>query len=326
MEHEHRGVDLRLLGWLVSTVGTMPQIPYDLRKVKRLEGCRYKGPFDTYTENIPDWLEAAEGDFSLIGSMPNLKVLDFSGKIDNGLISVRDFSFLTSCKKLTKLNVAKTDFKDCRLLLELPELKLVCLPEKGRMIHTEELSKLNAVIEFETGADFINASDFTGEIIDKAHLNHEEKDGIYAEYINITFRSLTNIPEDFAKYYVGRYPYVTLTGEVISDLTDRLSLEIKNGNIRSVCISVDDAVETNFMTVDIEQGWAAVLVLYNEEEYYHSYNSKYEGVNEAAPPLIGGQSPVPKKLAIDDLETAAGCIVHYINTGQLYPDIRWLKA
>ena len=51
-------------------------------------------------------------------------------------------------------------------------------------------------------------------------------------------------------------------------------------------------------------------------------NSKYSG-GESAPVEIGGQTPVLKRNALDDLDLAAECVLHFARTGTLYPGLEW---
>lgn len=54
---------------------------------------------------------------------------------------VEDFSFLTQCENLRSLSLYGTTFRDCRLLLELPNLKSADL-YLCQLEHTEALEKL----------------------------------------------------------------------------------------------------------------------------------------------------------------------------------------
>lgn len=53
-----------------------------------------------------------------------------------------DFSFLIRCKKLKKLDLRGTNFADCSLLVQLPALLYVQLPERSQLVHTEALDDL----------------------------------------------------------------------------------------------------------------------------------------------------------------------------------------
>lgn len=77
-------------------------------------------------------------DWSSIGWMTNLKHLVIKE------ICVDDFSFLPKCQKLEKLSLYNTNFSDCRLLLELPNLKQVDL-RKCRLEHVEVLEGIDVI-------------------------------------------------------------------------------------------------------------------------------------------------------------------------------------
>ena len=78
--------------------------------------------------------------WSAIGRMQNLRELKICE------ICVEDFSFLTQCKNLRTLSLYNTNFTDCRLLQELPNLKYVDL-RSCRLIHKEALKILRAKCE-----------------------------------------------------------------------------------------------------------------------------------------------------------------------------------
>lgn len=60
-------------------------------------------------------------DWSILGEMENLKNLSIRG------ICVEDFSFLPKCTSVKHLSLENTNFSDCRLLLQMPNLKSVNL-------------------------------------------------------------------------------------------------------------------------------------------------------------------------------------------------------
>ena len=66
-------------------------------------------PPEPYYYDLHDW--------SAIGRMANLKTLTIVN------IYVDDFAFLTKCKNVRRLSLYGTNFSDCRLLLEMPNLQ-----------------------------------------------------------------------------------------------------------------------------------------------------------------------------------------------------------
>ena len=91
-------------------------------------------------------------------------------------------------------------------------------------------------------------------------------------------------------------------------------------------LSLNPFGEEDSMEVDVAEGWAALS--YEDTDtgvWYAIYNPEYAGVEEDAPPLGGGQSPIPMMHAIQDLELAAVCVEYFIKQGRLYPGAPWAK-
>ncbi|MCI8556951.1 MAG: hypothetical protein HFI19_04140 [Lachnospiraceae bacterium] len=85
-------------------------------------------PPEPYYYDLHDW--------SVVGRMTSLRTLI----IEN--IYVDDFTFLSKCKNLRKLSLYGTNFSDCRLLLEMPNLKEADL-HLCPLTHEEALSTLS---------------------------------------------------------------------------------------------------------------------------------------------------------------------------------------
>ena len=81
--------------------------------------------------------------------------------------------------------------------------------------------------------------------------------------------------------------------------------------------------------MDIEDGWAAPMFnIWNEDGEavcFQPINEKYTSVEEDAPVEIGGQSPVPKCFALDNLALAAKCALYFARTGKLCPSVQWAE-
>ena len=81
--------------------------------------------------------------------------------------------------------------------------------------------------------------------------------------------------------------------------------------------------------MDIEEGWAAPTFNIWDENgdavYFQPINEKYPSVEEDAPVEIGGQTPVPKRFALDDLALAAECAIYFAKTGKLSPAVQWAE-
>ena len=102
-----------------------------------------------------------------------------------------------------------------------------------------------------------------------------------------------------------------------------------SGAAREVCLSVSEyggEDDEDSLNVDLAHGWAVPAFNYWDEEgeahLMLPVNGRYDGA-ELAPVEIGGQSPVRKCHALDDLGLAAECVLHFARTGELYPGLRW---
>lgn len=117
---------------------------------------------------------------------------------------------------------------------------------------------------------------------------------------------------------------------VTQEAVDKLVLKIRNNQIESACLSLDEYGEEDFLSVDIEDGWAALAYnTWDEEGNAHMYlpvNPEYDQSQEEAPVYIGGQSPIPKRNALNDLNLAAECVLHFAKTGELYSDLKWEES
>ncbi len=133
-----------LLGAIQKAMGNLPAIPGDLVKVKSLtffDGGRFSGKEMLL---LNKWIELASGDFSAIGKMPNLHTLLFKNV---RILRIGNWDFLRQCRKLKKLDLSGTDFSDCELLAELPNLQYALLPDRWQLIHTEVLERIQARTE-----------------------------------------------------------------------------------------------------------------------------------------------------------------------------------
>lgn len=115
---------------------------------------------------------------------------------------------------------------------------------------------------------------------------------------------------------------------ITQGVLDQLLKKIRSGAVSSFMLSLDEYGEDggDFLAGDIEKGWAALgLNAWDEEGESHMYlpvNDQYDGT-ELAPVEIGGQSPVCKRHALDDLSLAAECVLYFARTGELDPEIQW---
>ena len=130
-------MDPRLLGAVKRALGRMPAVPYDLTQVKVLDN--FYSPVDPYWDNVPEGFVLTPGDFSAIGRMEKLRQLSVVLSSRDQTLDMGDFSWLPRCKNLQHLDLALTNFSDCALLLQLPALKTLRLPEREQLVHLEAL-------------------------------------------------------------------------------------------------------------------------------------------------------------------------------------------
>ena len=133
-------IDPRLLGAVKRALGRMPAVPYDLTQVKVLDN--FYSPVDPYWDNVPEGFVLTPGEFSAIGRMEKLRQLSVVLSSRNQTLDMGDFTWLPRCKNLQHLDLALTNFSDCALLLQLPALKTVRLPEREQLAHLEALDAL----------------------------------------------------------------------------------------------------------------------------------------------------------------------------------------
>ena len=282
-----------------------------LRRIKRLADKDFPVPHSEYTEKklapIQDFLRSRTGDWAMLEEMTNLQVLEFPKRTPPGIID--DFSFLPKLKNLYRLDLRFTSFTDCSLLSELTQLKSLALPARKKLIHTEVLDTLSCKIYTDEPA--YRDDGFPPYKVTPAQEASAPSPGVFAAR--------------FLEY--GRKCFVN--DELTDDVLDELIALIRTEKIDSLLISLDENGEEDFFTMDIEDGWAApTFNIWNEDGEavcFQPINEKYPSVEEDAPVQIGGQSPVPKRFALDDLALAAECALYFARTGKLYPRIQWAE-
>lgn len=282
-----------------------------LRRIKRLADKDFPVPHSEYTRQklapIQDFLQSRTGDWAMLEEMTNLQVLEFPKRTPTGIID--DFSFLPKLKNLYRLHLQFTGFTDCSLLSGLTQLKSLALPARKKLIHTEVLDTLSCKISTDEPA--YRDDDFPPYKVAPAQDVSAPASGGFAA------RCLE----------YGRKRFVN--DELTDDVLEELAKLIRAGKINSLLLSLDENGEEDFFTMDVKDGWAAPMFnIWNEDGNavcFQPINEKYASVEEDAPVEIGGQSPVPKRFALDDLAVAAECAVYFARTGTLYPAIQWAE-
>ena len=114
-----------------------------------------------------------------------------------------------------------------------------------------------------------------------------------------------------------------LTQEAVNELI----YNIRTNQISEAWVALDEYGDEDFLNVDIANGWVALTYnTWDEEGNAHQYlpiNPEYEESQEDAPVDIGGQTPVLKRNALNNLDLAAECVLHFAKTGEFYPNLRW---
>ena len=301
-----------LLCWINLTMDHISTL-YDLKKIKRLEEKNFPGPYGGYSARKMasdcerDFLRFGDRDWSLLGELTNLQVLEFPKGTPVDIID--DFSFLPKLKNLRRLKLRYTDFADCSLLAGLTQLKYLSLPDRKKLIHAEVLDTLTCEIHTDDSV-------FT--------------DRSFPKYKTLPIRrapspSLGSFAIRYLEY--GKSTYTN--GEITQKAVNKMAKSVQTEAVKTIFMSLDENGEEDFFTVDIDRGWAALTFNAWDEKgnpiFYIAINEKYAGVEDEAPVQIGRQSPVAKHFALDDLALAAECAVYFANTGKLYPAVQWAE-
>ena len=118
-----------------------------------------------------------------------------------------------------------------------------------------------------------------------------------------------------------------ITQETVAEVVEG----IRKDRISDAWLGLDEYGEEEFLSVDLRDGWAAICFnTYeggNDAHMYMPVNPAYADSesNEDSPVDIGGQTPIGKRNALDDLNLAADCVYHVAKTGELYPGVKWEK-
>ena len=106
-------------------------------------------------------------------------------------------------------------------------------------------------------------------------------------------------------------------------MAEQLRDAIARGAVKDLSLSFDPWGEDYFLSVDFDQGWAAPLYNACDECGAAPYDPDRPDGWEDAPVDIGGQTPVPKMYALEDMEKAARVILCFLETGKLSSESKW---
>lgn len=115
---------------------------------------------------------------------------------------------------------------------------------------------------------------------------------------------------------------------ITQDVMDQLIQFIQTSTKAFIYLSLDEygEDEDSFLTVDIKNGWAA-LAFHDWDDDGISY--MYQPINkendslEEAPVCIGGQTPVSKRNALQDMKLVVECVQYFAKTGERYAGLDW---
>lgn len=404
----HYVADSKLVRWIVASLGKMPNSPGDLAKIRQLDSRKVIPSSEVLTAKWPAWLTEKEGDFSLIGHLPNLQALFLWGMV------LEDFSFLSQCKELLYLNLWDTNFTDCRLLAKLPSLRYVCLPKRGELKYLEVLEEVRNAglrearsqlehalydseaismeqaqsihkaealyITYEEGGPdklcqsvgseaLYHPTETTGQkpSADRKelcqHPNQESRvvsrqvpetkteEVVYQEDM---FKDLVTVRgEDVTISYEGSFKvrhvraefcwdevpplweifdkvseeednWAKLGSKKAEQLIEELTDAIVRQNVNTLYFSLEPWGEGHMFIFEFADGWVDITYMDDETPvYYNSYNPDYENPAELSPIEFEGQTPIPKMLALEDMDLVAKIARHVLETGQLLPGTLW---
>lgn len=319
-QYKQYKADPRLLDWIFRNTDRFPQTYWDLKKIKKLDSKnrRYDLRNDFYDAVLPSWLAEEDDTFSLIGEMENLQYLRM------GEVRVDDFSFLAKCKKLKKLYVEDTNFSDCSLLLHLPALKEVSLPERKKLQHIEVLEQLKKQISIQTQEPY----DTDDMQFDMKIVNSNEIVCAFEGASDVRFADVSLTGQAYTLWHTfsqgEENNWYSLEKETKQSMMAQLEDAIIKEKVGALLFSLEPWGEDHFLMVEFEKGWAAVVYIDLEAGIYAMpYNPEYDTLTILAPVLIGGQTPVPRMWALYDMELVAKIVRYFVEHGQLYPDIQW---
>lgn len=281
-------------GHLVSRkMGRCPQVFSDLIKIKQLDSRKINRANGMESVNQCSWLVIKEGDFSLIGEMKNLQSLRL-----NSLI-IDDFSFLTKCKNLRRLDLTDTNFTDCCLLAELPSLEYISLPQSKTLKNIHILE----------------------------HLSYYGTSNVRNVTVQFLKDATPPLWEGFAATEGEEDNWIGLDTKTRKRMGEQLRDAISQEKVSSLFLSFEPWGEAHFLSAEFAGGWAAMFYDDCDEQiYYNPYNANYKTVELLAPVEIGGQTPVPKMFALNDMELAAEIAVYFLETGQFLHGTQWVQG
>ena len=120
-------------------------------------------------------------------------------------------------------------------------------------------------------------------------------------------------------------PYTSYEGEEITEEVIAKVLEQIPKGI-NIYLSLIPYGEDDWLEINSDGTWLALAFRSDGgQKNYYFWNHQYAGVEEWAPVVSDGQSPIEKYLALTDIEAGVKAAEYFIRTGQLYPGIDWAE-
>lgn len=126
--------------------------------------------------------------------------------------------------------------------------------------------------------------------------------------------------------------------EITPAVIEKILSEIPEGV--NVYFFLDPYGEADWLEVVSDGTWLSLGYCFEKEDGFdcaYSYNPEFADTAELletasfsdetlyTPMESGGQSPIPKIQAIQDMQAGVKAVEYFIHTGKLYPGIAWLK-
>lgn len=131
-----------------------------------------------------------------------------------------------------------------------------------------------------------------------------------------TPKSWKNFPDDGSNW-------ASLPPEEARRMAEQLKNAIINGKVHELCLSFEPWGEDYFLSVNFDQGWAAILYNACDECAAAPCDPDRPDGLEDAPVDIGGQTPVPRMCGVEGLEKAARIVLCLLETGKLSAETKW---
>lgn len=133
---------------------------------------------------------------------------------------------------------------------------------------------------------------------------------------------------DFAVQLIDFNGYTYDKDSITQDVMEQLIKFIQTTKKASIYLSLDEygEDEDSFLTLDINNGWAAIAFNSWDENgisYMYQPVNKENNRLEEAPVCIGGQTPVSKRNALQDMKLVAECVQYFAKTGERYSCLDW---